>query len=223
MRKLMPMLALGFCLLISCEQQDENILPKQPAQDDEPIQSDLPHFDASNSTTMAWEDFPDELKNAIPLETKESESKDNARTMYSTYSYRVGPWGGWGGSPFYIYPPSGSQIYAIAIRAGGYIDRLTIWYKKSDGTIYIGGDRGGNGGTYYLQYFSSGEYIRYISGRSGGYVDRLSIYTNRKSFSYGGNGGSPFYVSVPYGYQILGFFGRSGGYIDQIGFYVYTL
>jgi hypothetical protein len=119
-----------------------------------------------------------------------------------------------------MLPPSYSRIYAMAIRSGTLIDRLVVWYQRSDGTIYSSG-AGGSGGVYHLHLFASDEYIYYISGRSGLAVTRLSVYTNKKSFTYGGTRGNPFYAQVPSGYQHLGFWGRSSTRVDQIGFYVY--
>lgn len=223
--KKFSVLALTFIsfLIISCSKKDEVIAPQnenQAAAAQQP--AGVPQFNEANSKKVMWDELPAELKNATPIETKVEQTKGSARGLYSSYRYYVGPWGGGGGSPYYIYPPSGSRIYAMAIRSGALIDRITIWYMTSNGTIYVGGDRGGNGGGYYLQFFAADEYIYYVAGRSGLYLDHLTMYTNRKWFSYGGNGGSPFAASVPYGYQILGIFGGSGIYIDRIGFYVYT-
>lgn len=213
--------------IFSCKKEAEVKQQEQPANTNiQPLNTNVPHFDETNSTKVTWDQLPSELRNAVEIDTREDKKlrvgSGVQSTAWSVYSYYIGPWGGWGGSPYYIYPPNGSRIYAMAIRSGAYVDRLTIWYQRADGTIYMGGDRGGNGGTFYLQFFASDEYIYYVGGRSGAYVDRLSIYTNKKWFSYGGNGGAAFYAGVPYGYQVLGFWGRSGSYIDQIGFYVYT-
>jgi hypothetical protein len=98
------------------------------------------------------------------------------------------------------------------------IDRIVVWYRRSDGTIYSSARPGG---VYHVQYFASDEYIYYIAGRSGSAVTLLSVYTNKKSFTYGGDGGNPFYAQVPSGYQHLGFWGKSSNRIDQIGFYVF--
>lgn len=173
-------------------------------------------FSERNSTKITWDQLPQELKNA---DNHEAPAKMDTR---ASYLLTVGPWGGYGGSAFYIYPTTSTdKIYAIAMRSGAYVDALTVWYRRSNGTIYSY-SKGGNGGSFYIQYFAADEYIRAMGGRSGSYIDRLSIYTNKKSFSYGGNGGSAFYVAAPYNGQILGFPRRSGAYIDQIGGYVYS-
>jgi len=207
------------CLIYSCKEK-EKVGPTVSSSNLSSQTAKVPHFDEKNSITYTWDQLPAELRNAIPIVS--GKSNPNAREAVSNYSYFVGPWGGSGGGYFDILPPSGSRIYAMAIRSGSLVDRLTVWYVRSDGSVYVGGDVGGNGGAYYLQYFSGDEYIYSVAGRSGSYLDRLSIYTNYKSFSYGGNGGSSFFASVPSGYQILGFWGRSGVYVDQIGFNVYT-
>lgn len=201
------------CVIFSCKKKVEDVTPA----DNSKQSTETPHYDESNSSKVAWEDLPAELKNAKPIDTS-----SNARLEYAYYSYQLGPWGGGGGGGYSIYPPNGSRIYAIAVRSGSLVDAITIWYVTPQGTIYYGGSAGGGGGGYYVQYFSADEYIYAINGRSGKYVDRLSFFTNRKSFTYGGNGGSPFYASVGAGYQILGFFGGAGGYVDRIGFWVYT-
>ena len=206
------LLLLGIVILNACSQRDKETPAPQTAK--------VPHFDETNSVTYTWDKLPAELRNASPIVSEKSSA--NAREAVSNYSYSIGPWGGGGGGYFNILPPSGSRIYAMAIRSGSYVDRLTVWYIRSDGSIYVGGDVGGNGGSYYLQFFSGNEYIYSVAGRSGKHLDRLIIYTNYKSFGYGGNGGSVFNAGVPAGYQFLGFWGRSGSLVDQIGFYVYT-
>lgn len=195
---------ISILLIISCN-KDEIEVTKE----------DTPQYNESNSATLTWEEMPEELKNAPQLDTSLLKS--------SSYAYSVGPWGGTGGSSFSYAPPANSKIYAMAIRAGSRIDRIVVWYKLSDNTIYVGLDRGGDGGNYYLQYFADKEYIRSISGRSGSRLDKIAIVTDQKSFTYGGSGGTPFSVgTLPSNYQILGFYGRSGSEIDQIGFFVYT-
>ena len=203
--KKIALVLLSIVFLLSCEKENVQV-PEQG--------SSLPHYDASNTVPVSWDELPDELKNAAV------EMSDNLKA--STYKYAVGPWGGSGGGAFAHRPSRGSKIHAIAIRSGRCIDNLKVWYKKSDGTIYIGVDAGGNGGKYHVNYFSGDEYIKKINGRDGRHIDKLSIYTNKKSFSYGGNGGSPFTVSASSSDQILGFYGRSGRLLDRVGFYVYS-
>ena len=210
--------------LFSCSKKDQMPKQEQKSAEQARMESELPGFSEKDSKPVSWEQLPSELKNAIPLKTlKEGRDGQLGATLWSTYSYSMGPWGGWGGSSFSIYPPNGSRIYAMGISSGSLVDRLVIWYQRPDGTIYVGGDRGGSGGYFNVQFFSYDERITAIGGRTGGLVDRLTVYTNKKWFSYGGNGGAPFYAAVPAGYQILGFYGGSGVYIDRIGFWVYTL
>lgn len=178
----------------------------------------VPEYNEKNSTAIAWDNLPDELKKAeaIPMETT------TMNKIYATYKYFIGTWGGAGGSGYYMYPTASTdKIYAVAVRSGAYVDQLIIWYVRSNGTYYYY-NAGGAGGSYYVQFLSSSEYIYAIGGRSGSYLDRLSIYTNYKSFSYGGNGGGPFFQSVPYTDQILGFYGGAGRFVDRIGAYVYS-
>jgi hypothetical protein len=217
---LAPFLVSG--LLFSCKPDEEKVKPK-PATDEAALQ-----FDESNTPNMSWEELPAELRNAIPMDN--TKSSPSGREAAAVYSHLFGPFGGTGGSPFYIFPPNYSRLYAMAIRSGSLIDRIQFWYIRRDGTIYTSG-AGGTGGRYYLQYFASGEYIYQVYGRSGRYVNRLSFYTRRlgstattyRTLTFGGTGGSPFYATVPAGYQLFGFWGRAGAYVDQIGFYGYTL
>jgi len=208
--------------MVSCTKSNESIISSTDSQPSSVTK--VPNFNESNSTKITWDQLPEKLRNATPLSasTIEAGTGKGGPSLRSYYGYSVGPWGGARGSSFSITPPTGSRIYAIAIRSGAVIDRLTIWYITETGTIYLGLDNGGNGGSYYLHYFSYDEYIYYVFGRSGGYVDHLSFYTNKKSFSYGGSGGSPFAVGVSNNNQILGFYGASGTLLDRIGFYVYN-
>jgi hypothetical protein len=198
-----------FSFMISCQKDEIN-------EDVEKTQV-IPSYDETNSELVDWNNFPKELKNAIPIKN------DVDNNINKAYSYSVGPFGGSGGGAFNVNPPSGTKIHAIAMRTGSLVDKLIIYYISPGGTIYTGMSQGGNGGAYYLHFFSSDEYIKRIAGRSGRYLDRLTIYTNKKTFSHGGSGGSAFNVSIPpSGFQILGFFGRSGALIDRIGFHIHT-
>jgi Jacalin-like lectin domain len=210
-------LALVFGLLIGGCKKDERTVPSLNTQQENTTLK-VPAYNESNSTAIAWNQLPDKLKNALELSC-ETHSADK---INSTYKYFIGTWGGSGGGSYAMFPTSSTdRIYAIAFRSGGFVDALTVWYIRSNGSLYYY-SRGGTGGAYYIQYLSSNEYVYAIGGRSGGYIDRLTIYTNYKSFSYGGNGGAAFYQYVPFGDQILGFFGGSGTYIDRIGCYVYS-
>jgi len=200
-------LALGASLLFSCTEQEEAA----------PAKEALPHYDESNTQAVTWDEMPAELKNAAPI----SAINDGINTEVNPYVYQLGPWGGNGGSTFQMIPPVGTKINAIAIRAGRLVDNITVWYRRSDGTVYVGGNQGGTGGTYYIQFFDDNEYITQVRGRSGRLVDQIGFVTNRKSFAYGGNGGTAFFSAVPAGYQILGFWGNSARLLDKIGFYVY--
>ncbi|MDB5247767.1 MAG: jacalin-like lectin domain protein [Segetibacter sp.] len=210
--------------IFSCNKSNEVVAPQTGTQPS--AQPSVPEFNESNSTKVSWDQLPEKMKNAIPIDTASpvaARSNGAARSLYSQYTYSTGPWGGNGGSYYSIAPPNGSRIYAIAIRSGAYIDRLTVWYVTSNGTIYVGGNTGGNGGAYYLQYFSADEYIYAVTGGAYKLVDRLTFYTNKKWFRYGGSGGVPFQPYVRPNHQILGFYGRSGIYLDQIGFYIYSI
>lgn len=183
------------------------------------VQEEVSHFDETNSEALTWDQLPAELRDAKPLNNDADEFLRSC-----SYNSQSGSWGGNGGSPFNYNPSTCHRIYAVAIKAGSRVDRLVVWYKSKNGTIYVGLDEGGNGGTYYFQLFSSdgSEFIRKVAGRAGSRIDRLSIYTNKKSFSYGGNGGTYFAFQPPYGTRIRGFHGRSGNEINRIGFYGYA-
>ncbi len=213
---------------LSCQKQDEIEELEVIVPTDEPSLT----MDESNTPLMQWEDLPEELKNAIPLETSHTlidaiplenpEGLSTSRDRAAQYVYATQPCYGPGGSPFYIWPTEyDSKIYAIAIRSGNLVDAIAVWYKDSFGQVYFGG-AGGYGGDVYVQYFEPNEYIHTISGKCGLFLDRLEIHTNEKSFGYGGHGGSYFNYHVPEIYQFLGFYGAAGQHIDRIGFYVYT-
>ncbi len=195
-----------FTILCSCEKQE--VLVKES----------LPQYDETNSEQFKWEELPEELKNAHPLDYH-SEEQISAQ---SKARFAIGPWGGNGGSYFSFAPSTTSdlRIYAIAMRADRRVDRLVVWYiSPSTGTIYKSIEKGGNGGTYYLNFFSSDEVIISAEGRSGSRLDYLKFFTNKKTFGYGGNGGRYFLANIPSSYHINGFFGRSASEIDQIGFF----
>ncbi|KAA1243437.1 hypothetical protein [Aquimarina sp. RZ0] len=140
-------------LSTSCEKKEVNEILNENIQQDT---QKLTHYDEANSSLVDWNDFPKELKNAIPLEN--SSSYSNHKNS-KAFSYSVGPFGGGDGSAFSVNPPSGTKIHAIAIRAGSKVDKITIFYISPAGTIYTGTDRGGNGGIYHIQFFSDDEYI----------------------------------------------------------------
>jgi hypothetical protein len=214
---LLTCLSIAF-FTFSCNDALEDYQPK-PTEDPTQANQSIPHYDEKNSALVTWDQLPEELKNAIPITQDSSTSLSNARVQGSSYAFKYGPFGGNGGSPFSIFPPDGSRIYAMAIRSSGVIHGIVIWYQKG-ATIYRVGV-GGTGGRYYQQFFTPTERIVRVSGRSGWVVDRLSVRTNFKTFTYGGTGGNAFVAEVPPGYQILGFWGRAGIYLDQIGFYAY--
>lgn len=215
MKKLsfIAMITLTVFILSSCEK--ENVQPMQPAS----VTTQENAYNEKNSAAVAWNQLPENLKNA---EIYDASASGNAGKITASYITSVGPWGGGGGKPFAIYPLNASdKIYAIGVRSGSYVDGLSVWYIRTNGTIYAN-VAGGTGGTFYLQPFSATERITAIAGRSGTYLDRLTIYTNVKSFSYGGNGGSAFYAGAGAS-QVLGFYGGSANLIDRIGAYLYSL
>lgn len=209
------MITMSVFIFSSCEKE-----AIQPAEQKANVAVSTNEFNEKNSKAVKWNELPDELRNAemFNSEVPEGESAKIAAS-YITY---VGTWGGGGGSFYSIYPKaSADKIYAIGVRAGAYVDGLSIWYIRPNGTLYSY-VVGGTGGVFYLQLLSSSERITAIGGRSGLYLDRLTVYTNYKSFSYGGNGGGPFYAGAGYN-QILGFYGGAGKFVDRIGAYIYSL
>ena len=202
-------------ILSSCEK--EAIQPMQP-KSDAVAQDNV--FNEKNSTAITWNQLPENLKNAEVFDSKSVSGTAN-KTLAS-YLTQVGPWGGSGGGSFAIFPTTSTdKIYAIGIRSGTYIDGISVWYQRTNGSIYAY-VVGGTGGTFYLRPFTATERITAIAGRSGNLLDRLTIYTTAQTFSYGGNGGSAFYAGAA-GNQILGFYGGSGTYVDRIGAYIYSL
>jgi hypothetical protein len=176
-------------------------------------------FNEKNSTALSWNQLPENLRNAEIISSDITTSALNKTT--ASYITSVGPWGGGGGTSYAVYPTASTdKIYAMGFRSGSFIDGLSVWYIRTNGTIYAY-VVGGTGGTFYLQPFSATERITAIAGRSGTYLDRLTIYTNAKSFSYGGNGGTAFYAGTNNS-QILGFYGGAATYVDRIGAYVYS-
>lgn len=216
MKKINLLLVFSLSVIIFGCQKNE----MHPALDTKNPASTLnvPEHNEKNSTAIAWDKLPDQLKNADVI----SPETNTMNKIYASYKYFIGTWGGSGGGSYAMYPTASTdKIYAIAFRSGAYVDQLIVWYIRSNGTLYYY-SAGGTGGAYYVQFLSSSEYVYAIGGRSGAYVDRLTIYTNYKSFSYGGNGGVPFFQSVPYTDQILGFYGGAGRFVDRIGAYVYS-
>ena len=217
------------CFIFSCEENAEEAA--QPT-------AVVPHYDESNSEKISWDDLPDNLKNAIPIEKRSESAESNRRGTTPApirpprsrvrYAYSRGVWGGNGGSRFYLEPRlngANSRIYAIGIQSGDLIDGIMTWYEDSNGTVYFAGEAGSRGGSFYLQTFNRGEYIRGIRGRSGQFLDQLTIETNSRSFSYGGRGGNPFEYRLPWNdqrHQIFAFWGRAGSFIDHLGIDIYT-
>lgn len=184
------------------------------------MQQDV-QFTESNSTKFTWDQLPEKLKNAEVINAEASTG--NAARTTASYITSIGPWGGGGGNSFSIYPAASTdKIYAIGVRAKSYVDGISVWYIRTNGTIYSY-VVGGTGGEFYLQPFAPTEKITAIAGRSATYLDRLTVYTTAKTFSYGGNGGGTFYSGTDAGTQILGFFGGAKTYVDRIGAYRYSL
>ena len=222
-------------VIFSCSKNSDITVPnnagtqadqQNTTQDLSALKRNLPEFTEKNSQKVTWAELPEKLRNATRIENMDGQPQKggvSAQASGINYLYYAGPWGGVGGSSYYIWPTRGSsRIYAIAVRSGAYVDGITVWYIDAYGQLYAYG-AGGTGGSYYISYFSAGEYIYAAGGRSGQFLDHLYIWTNKKSLSFGGYGGSYFqYVTPSSYYQILGFFGGSGVYIDRMGFYIYS-
>ena len=123
--------------------------------------------------------------------------------------------GGGGGSAFSFQ--SSSRITSITLRAGQYIDSLTVTF--SDGTTY---SYGGSGGTRYRPIvFGADEYLTEIKGKAGKYVGSITFVTNKCTYGpMGGQGGDWYSFAAPKGCRINGFTGKSGALIDAIGVYL---
>ncbi len=65
----------------------------------------VPEFNEKNSLKVTWSELPERLRNATRLEdAREQPQKNgvNAQASAVSYQFLVGPWGGTGGSPYYI-------------------------------------------------------------------------------------------------------------------------
>jgi hypothetical protein len=216
MKKLNFILMITMTVFIFSCNKKESI---QPVEEKSVAVAQSSSFNEKNSNAISWNQLPEKLKNAEIYNA--DHSSGTVGKVDASYLTSVGPWGGRGGNPYAIYPlASTDKIYAIAIRSGSFVDGITVWYIRTNGSIYAS-VAGGTGGIFYLQLFGANEYITAIAGRSGTYLDRLTIYTNSKNFSYGGNGGNAFYAGAGTS-QILGLYGSAGKYIDKIGAFVYT-
>jgi hypothetical protein len=215
--KKLSLIAMTALTVFMCSCNKNNDI--QPASEKMPSVTQANSFDEKNSTAFRWNQLPENLRNA-EIVNSDNPSGALSKTTAS-YITSVGPWGGGGGSAYAIYPAASiDKIYAMGFRVGSFVEGLSVWYIRTNGTIYAH-VVGGTGGTFYLQPFSPTEHITAIAGRSGTYLDRLTIYTNAKSFSYGGNGGTAFYAGTNNS-QILGFYGGAATYVDRIGAYVYS-
>ena len=57
-----------------------------------------------------------------------------------------GPAGGAGGNPFDEVAPAGSEIGALIIRSGRFVDAIQVlWRNASTGQLTLGDQHGGNG------------------------------------------------------------------------------
>src|SRR4051794_37297270 len=111
--------------IFSCNKHNDELVPPQnatkPEQDTASFDESkvLKVIDESNVSKLTWDQLPAELKNAIALnstdpiplnsieKSKDASASSNLSAEYPHYTNSIGPWGGSGGSPFSIYPPSG--------------------------------------------------------------------------------------------------------------------
>lgn len=215
--KKLNLIALSVLTVFMCSCKKNNDI--QPASEKMMPAVETNSFNEHNSTAVTWDQLPENLRKAEIINA--SNSSGNLSKTAASYLTSVGPWGGGGGAPYAIYPQASTdKIYAMGFRSGTFIDGLTVWYIRTNGSIYAS-VVGGTGGTFYIRPFTATERITAIAGRSGTYLDRLTIYTTAQSFSYGGNGGTAFYAGTNNS-QILGFYGGAGTYVDRIGAYVYS-
>ena len=134
-------------------------------------------------------------------------------------TFKSGPAGGGGGTPFSDDVPSNARVLEVRVWAGRLIDAIQIVYLTDSGDSIAGAKHGGRGGA--LQVFTLGrdEYITGVSGRTGRLVDRIQIHTNNRSSPLYGTstGGNHFEFSAPRGNEVIGFFGAAGDLVDRIG------
>lgn len=126
--------------------------------------------------------------------------------------------GAYGGSSFYVSDPN-AKIYGLTVFNGSYVDGITVYYQRPDGSTY-GQHFGGWGGNQSWFPIYDGESLVSIGVLYGSWIDHLTLRTSwGRIGSFGGWGGSnTASVVAPTGAQVIGFHGMSGSYLNMIGF-----
>ncbi|CAL4896488.1 unnamed protein product [Urochloa decumbens] len=150
--------------------------------------------------------------------------------MSIAHAFKVGPWGGNGGTVFDVTAPP-TRLDNMTIRAGEFIDSIGFSYVDDVGTIRIAGPFGGTGGNLTTIRFAATEFVTKLSGTlyirsasAGGkpVLSSLEIVTNTNRYGPYGTVHQDYLFSfpLPWGLIITGFFGRAGSIVDAIGVYI---
>jgi hypothetical protein len=134
----------------------------------------------------------------------------------------LGPSGGFGGQRFSherMIASDESQIAAITVRSGRYVDGFRFVTFFPDGITLPSPWYGGTGGTEHQPFTFQGR-LTSITGSYGQTVNQLQFHTDTKEHSplYGTVPGRvTFDYQVPPGCEIIGFHGQASQWLDAIG------
>ena len=148
-------------------------------------------------------------------------------------SYKLGPAGGVGGSPYDApyptIPAAPGNPYAISAmkgRAGNRIDQIQVVWAGAGG----GGESppfGGNGGSPFRFDIPPGEWLAQIVSSVGAYDGSVRLFsiqfiTNAGTLSgvYGKATTAAFSFQCPPNYVVTGIFGRADKEVDALGVYI---
>jgi Jacalin-like lectin domain len=147
-------------------------------------------------------------------------------------SYKLGPAGGVGGSPFDAPYPTGAvsmnpySISAIQGKAYNRIDQIQVVWAGAGG----GGESppfGGEGGRPFRFDIPPGEWLTQIFGSVGEYNDSVRLFSiqfvtnaGTRSDVYGKATSAAFTFQCPPNYVVTGIFGRSDREVDALGVYI---
>jgi Jacalin-like lectin domain len=131
----------------------------------------------------------------------------------------VGPYGGPGGNPFSDNLTTITQLIAVTVRSGDFLDAIQATWRTTDGNQVTGPWHGGEGTNARTFVLEDGEFINKVRLNSGSKVDKMILFTNKgHRFDCGGTSGGGALHEIDG--NVYGFFGRSGKGIDSVGFFV---
>jgi Jacalin-like lectin domain len=147
-------------------------------------------------------------------------------------SYKFGPAGGVGGTPFDAPYPTGATTmspYAISAmkgRSGSRIDQIQVVWAGAGG----GGESppfGGEGGSPFRFDLPPGESLAQIVGSVGYYENSVRVFSiqfitnaGTRSNVYGQATSAAFSFQCPTNYVVTGIFGRADRAVDALGVYI---